>query len=85
LKTPGITKRILDDPFLWGEDDDYADQDDYNDEIYAKMLEEEEGGLGDNMNLLSTIKVPKNLALLSSSLPKSNYRAASSATLDSIK
>jgi hypothetical protein len=41
----------------------------------AKKLElpEEDDEISDHIDLLGTIKVPKNLTSLASSLPKSNY------------
>jgi hypothetical protein len=45
-----------------------------NDEpLNHSMIEEEDDGLGGNLTLLNTIKLPKNLKLLSDRLPKSKY------------
>lgn len=44
----------------------------YKTKIQPQSPQEEEDQL-DNINLLNTIKVPKNLAQLTKNLPKSNY------------
>ena len=37
------------------------------------IMDDEDDGLGGNLTLLNTIKLPKNLKLLSDRLPKAQY------------